>query len=412
MSRDYPPFRGARVPLADALRAGGGTVAGQIFERDGAIGLRDASAEVELGSVGDGTAADGDWISGQIERAADGTFALAEVVRLAPRRRASPDPDLPSRLPELRRRAAIVDAARRFFRERGFLEVDTPSRVVCPGLEPHLEAFPAGEGRYLITSPELHLKRLLAAGAEKLVEFARVFRDAERGPWHLPQFTLIEWYRAFAGLDAIEADCEALIANCAALPAVDVAKALPKCDLSPPFERTTVRQALRRTTGLDLAALGERDALARAVAGRGHGVAADDTWDEAFFRVWVAEVEPGLGRRRPVFVHDYPASHAALARTRREPWGEVAERFELYVDGVEVANAFSELNDPVEQRRRHEADRRERRAASRDVYPLDEDFLGALEAGMPPASGIALGLDRLVALLLGAGSLAPITAFP
>jgi lysyl-tRNA synthetase class 2 len=173
-----------------------------------------------------------------------------------------------------------------------------------------------------------------------------------------------------------------------------------------------VREALRRHAGLDLAALQARDDLARALAERGRPAAAGDSWDELFHRAWIADVEPRLGHGRPLFVHDYPASQAALARTRREPWGDVAERFELYLAGVEIANAFDELNDPLEQRRRHEADRDARRAAGRPVPPLDERFLAALESGMPPASGIALGLDRLAALLIGVSSLDEISAFP
>jgi lysyl-tRNA synthetase class 2 len=317
---------------------------------------------------------------------------------------------LSDRLPTLRLRADLVAATRSFFGDRGFLEVETPSRVVCPGLEPHLRAFPAGGDRWLITSPELHLKRLVAAGADKVVEFARAFRDDESGPWHRPEFTMLEWYRANAKLDALETDCEELVAALTAIPGAR--SAVGECSLAGPFERTTVRDALMSRTGIDYTELGSRDAMAEAVSARGHGVAPDDDWDDVFFRVWIAEVEAHLGRERPVLVHDYPASQAALARTRREPWGEVAERFELYVAGIEIANAFHELTDPVEQRRRHEADREARRRAGAPVYPLDEEFLATLEAGMPPTSGIALGLDRLIALLLGASSLDEVCPFP
>jgi len=397
----YPPYRGPRVPVAEAA-LGGGPVAGRIRRDDSGTWLGDPSGEVRLEAVEPGSAADGDWVSGRLV-ATGSAHRLDGMVVHAPRRAQSPDPGLAQRLLALGRRAEIVLAARRFFHARGFLEVETPSRVSCPGLEPHLAAFPAGAGQWLITSPELHLKRLLAAGAERVVEFARAFRDDERGPWHRPEFLLVEWYRAFAALDEIMADCEDLLRACATAAGTSCVRG--SCDLMVPFERTTVRQALRAATGLDLAALQERDALARAVAQRGHAIAVDDSWDELFFRVWIAEVEPGLGRTRPAFVADYPASQAALARTRRESWGEVAERFELYVAGVEIANAFHELNDPVEQRRRHEADRAARAAAGSPVYPLDERFLAALVAGMPPASGIALGLDRLAALLVGADSL-------
>jgi len=408
----YPPFRGPRLPLAEAAKVGRGPVAGRLHIAPDGVRLRDSSGEIRLVSIDGDSVVDGDWISGRLAQAGDDMLRLESVVLHARRNAPTPDAELPSKHAALRTRAAIVAAARSFFREHDFLEVDTPARVICPGLEPHLSAFPAGGDRYLITSPELHLKRLLASGSERLVEFSRSFRDEEQGPWHLSEFTMLEWYRVFAGLDAMEKDCEGLVAACASASGVDVSVALAGCDLTPPFERTTVRNALREATGLDLAELNQRQAMARAVAERGHPVAAEDSWDEIFFRVWIAEVEPRLGCTRPVFVHDYPASQAALARTRREPWGEVAERFELYVAGHELANAFHELNDPQEQRRRHEADRAERRAAGREAYPLDERFLQALEAGMPPSSGIALGLDRLVALLVGATSLDQVTAFP
>jgi lysyl-tRNA synthetase class 2 len=392
----YPPHGGKRVPIATAAQSGG-PVAGRI--EGGA--LVDATGRVGLESIEPAGARDGDWVSGQLV-VEGGVHRLVGTLVHAPRLGPSPDPELAQRLPLLAQRAEIVHAARAFFRERGFLEVETPARVLCPGLEPNLRAFPAGRSHWLITSPELHLKRLVAAGAERVVEFARAFRDDERGPWHRPEFLLIEWYRAFAGLDAIMTDCEELVLACARI----AGKALQV-----PFARTTVNEALLRATGLDLAQLQDRADLERAVADRGHSVAPDDGWDDLFFRVWISEVEPGLGRTRPEIVQDYPASQAALARTRRESWGEVAERFELYIDGIEIANAFHELNDPIEQRRRHEADRAARALAGSSVYPLDERFLAALTSGMPPASGIAFGLDRLSALLLGAGSLDAILPF-
>ena len=405
--RSYPPFRGPRVPIADAARTSG-RVAGRIRSDGRGTWLVDASGEARLTEVEPARAVDGDWVSGRL--VVDGTtHRLVDVSVHAPRLAPPLDVALSGRLPLLHGRAEVVAAARRFFRDRGFLDVETPARVPCPGLEPQLRAFPAGGELWLITSPELHLKRLVAAGAERVVEFARAFRDDERGPWHRSEFLLVEWYRAFEGLEAIEADCEALVRACAA--AAGTTRVRDACDTGVPFERVTVREALGRATGLDLGDLDERESLARAVAARGHAIAPDDTWDELFFRVWIAEVEPGLGWTRPVLVRDYPASQAALARTRRESWGEVAERFELYIAGIEIANAFHELNDPVEQRRRHEADRAARGAAGAPVYPLDERFLAALAAGMPPAAGIALGLDRLAALLLGADSLDSIAPF-
>lgn len=423
MADDYPAFRGPRVSIADALREGGGSVAGRLLDADEVLRLSDApdvdglvladeTATVVVTEINGQSVSSGDWVSGRLALRKGAGFRLESAAIHAARRLPSPDPYLSAKLAVLRARADVFAAARTFFRERGFLEVDTPARVVCPGLEPHLSAYPAGDGRWLITSPELHLKRLLAAGTERVVEFARAFRDDERGRWHRPEFTLLEWYRAFETLETIEADCEQLLRACARAAGLDERLSLGVCDLTPPFERVTVRDLLRERTGLDWVELQDRDAFARAAGSLGHIVGADDPWDEIFFRVWSSEVEPQLGLARPVFVHDYPASQAALARTRGVGWGAVAERFELYVAGVELANAFHELNDPAEQRRRHEADRADRRAAGRPVYPLDERFLAALESGMPPAVGIALGLDRLAALLVGADGLDAITAFP
>lgn len=398
MPSGYPPFRDERTLLAE-VRDAGAIVAGRYTERDGSRILRDESAEVTLSGLTGEPPAPGDWIRGRLRG-----DRLSDVRILAPRRGAPPDPERLVAI--LRRRARLLDVTRELFRGEGFLEVETACRVVCPGLEPHLVAFEAGDRR-LRTSPELHLKRLLAAGAERIVEFARAFRDEERGPRHVSEFLLIEWYRAFAALDRLEIDCERLVSACARAAGVE---RVTECVLTPPFDRTTVRSALRERTGLDLAALAARDDLARAVAGRGQPVSSDDDWDDCFHRVWTAEVEPWLGRSRPVFVHDYPASQAALARIRETDAGPVAERFELYVAGVEIANAFLELNDPAEQRRRHEEDRARRAALGGPVYPLDEPFLAALTAGMPPAAGIALGFDRLVSLILGV-SLAEVAPF-
>lgn len=402
-----------RLPVVEAAAAGGGRVAGRLHLAGARAGrLVDASGEVALVAV-EPQAAEGDWVSGELSLAPGGAARLARVVVHAPCLGPSPDPGLASRLPALRRRAAIVAEARAFFHEQGFLEASTPARVRCPGLEPHLFAFPAGVGRWLITSPELHLKRLLAAGAERVVELARAFRDDERGRWHLAEFTLVEWYRAFAGLDALEEDCRGLVTGCARAAGLGDHPRIAACDLAAPWERTTVRDALVERTGIDLDRSPTRDELAEAVGRLGHATGDGDTWDDLFFRVWIAEVEPFLGLERPVFVHEWPESQAALARLRPAASGRrVAERFELYVAGVELANAFDELNEPAEQRRRHEADRAARRAAGRDAYELDEAFLAALVSGMPPAAGIALGLDRLVALLCGAASLAEVTAFP
>ncbi|HSU39100.1 MAG TPA: amino acid--tRNA ligase-related protein, partial [Polyangiaceae bacterium] len=244
---------------------------------------------------------------------------------------------------------------------------------------------------------ELALKRLLVGGLPRIFELARVLRADEQGPLHEPEFTLLEWYRAFAGFEAVLADTERLVARVARRVRGRAELVLPdgrRVDARPPFERLSVREAFRRHAGVaDAAAL-----------------AADD--ESRYFELLVGRVEPALERlTRPVFLLDYPLSQAALARpSPRDP--SVAERFELYAGGVELSNGYGELTDPVEQARRFRAERRARRAAGRPTYPTDERFLAALREGMPPSSGNALGVDRLVMLVTGAKSIAEIVAFP
>jgi lysyl-tRNA synthetase class 2 len=315
------------------------------------------------------------------------------------------------RRPFLLARNAIVAALRDWFRAAGFIEVEAAVLQVSPGNETHLHAFatdrigPDGGAtrRYLHTSPEFALKKLLAAGEEKIVDFARVFRNRERGPLHAPEFTMVEWYRAGEPYDAIMADCAAVVAVAARAAGASSLnwrgqKRPLGADPFAPFERLTVADAFARRAGIDLAATGgDRDRFA-AVAGV--RVAADDTWSDIFSRVLAEKIEPHLGIGRPTLLTEYPLSEAALARVSpNDP--AVAERFELYACGVELANGFAELTDPAEQRRRFVADMDEKQRIYGERYPLDEDFLAAL-AVMPAASGVALGLDRLVMLATGA----------
>ncbi len=386
-------------------------VAGRIVLDGGRVSLQDASGSVTL-THAPTDAHDGDLVRGLLTRTPDGGHSLGQAT-VATRRTAPPaaaDRDLPARLPVLAQRAAIVRALRAFFDERGFLEASTPARVVCPGLEPHLVPLAAGPGRWLITSPELHLKRLLAAGAERVYELAHVWRGDEAGAQHLEEFTLLEWYRAWDGLDALVDDVAGLLRACARAAGVDPA-AVRGCDLSLAPERLTVREAFRRYAGVDLALLRAPAALRGALDATGLEHAPGDDWDDLFFRLFLARVEPHLGRGRVTILEEYPASQAALARVRDDPEWPVALRFEIYAAGIELGNAFDELTDAVEQRRRHEADRAWRRAHGREVPDLDEAFLAALAAGHPPAAGIALGVDRLVALILGASDLRDVVAF-
>ncbi len=314
------------------------------------------------------------------------------------------------RRPLLLARNRIVAALRRWFDDHDFVSVEAGILQVSPGNEAHLHAFRteligpdnAGTAGYLHTSPEFAMKKLLAAGEQRIVDFARVFRNRERGPLHAPEFTMVEWYRAGVPHEAVMADTIALIGEAARASGTD--RLVYRDKTADPFaepERLTVADAFKRYAGIDLmASLGECDQLAEKVADAGIRVAADDTWSDLFSRVLVDKVEPNLGLGRPTILCEYPAAEAALARPKPgDP--RVAERFELYACGVEIANGFGELTDPAEQRRRFQWEMDEKERVYGERYPIDEDFLAAL-AAMPPASGVALGLDRLVMLATSA----------
>lgn len=318
------------------------------------------------------------------------------------------------RRPFLQARGTIAAAMREFFVACDFVEVEAAALQTSPGNEAHLHAFAtdliAPEGGtsrlYLHTSPEFACKKLLAAGEQRIFDFARVFRNRERGPLHHPEFTLLEWYRAGAPYEAVMADCTALLA----LTADTVeAKAFTfrgrSCDPSAAPERLTVAEAFHRHAGIDLLAsvsaqTTDREQLAAAAQVAGIRVAADDTWSDIFSKVLVERIEPQLGLGRATLLYEYPAAEAALARPK-DGDARVAERFELYVCGVELANGFGELTDAAAQRARFESEMAEKARVHGERYPIDEDFLAAL-AVMPAASGVALGFDRLVMLATGA----------
>jgi lysyl-tRNA synthetase class 2 len=319
------------------------------------------------------------------------------------------------RRPSLLLRNRIKAAFRRWFEERGFVEVEAAALQVSPGNEAHLHAFATelfatgGEARrlYLHTSPEFAMKKLLAAGETRIFDFARVFRNRERSALHHPEFTLLEWYRAGEPYEALMRDCAELLRLAAEIAGVTAMRHRGRA--ADPFaepERVTVSEAFERHAGIDLlATLGpggelDRDGLAEAAMAAGIRVAADDTWSDVYSRVLTERIEPNLGHGRATMLSEYPIAEAALARpAAHDP--RVAERFELYVCGVELANAFGELTDAAEQRRRFAAEMEEKQRVYGERYPIDEDFLGAL-AHMPEASGVALGFDRLVMLAVGA----------
>jgi elongation factor P--(R)-beta-lysine ligase len=310
-------------------------------------------------------------------------------------------------------RAAITRSVRAWFEQEGFCEVETAILQVSPGNETHLHAprtelvRPDGARsvRYLRTSPEFACKKLLAAGEAKIFEFARVFRDRERGDLHLPEFTMLEWYRANTTYETIMADTVTVIGQAAR--ATGIGQFAFRGKTADPLaepERLSVAAAFARFAGLDLLATlvngeGDRAALARAARDKVR-ITDDDTWSDIFSKVLVEHVEQRLGQGRLTLLCEYPVPEGALARVKpSDP--RVAERFEVYACGVELANGFGELTDAAEQGRRFRIamDEKERRYGER--YPLDEDFLAAV-AAMPQASGIALGFDRLVMLASGA----------
>jgi lysyl-tRNA synthetase class 2 len=319
------------------------------------------------------------------------------------------------RRPRLLARNAIAAAVREWFGARDFVEVQTAALQISPGNETHLSAFATEailpdttrQTLYLHTSPEFACKKLLAAGERTIFSMGPVWRNRERGPLHHPEFTMLEWYRAGETYESLMADCAALLALAATKSGTKTfAFRGREADPFAEPERLTVADAFARHAGIDLlATVGhdgstDRDGLHAAVSGAGYRTAPDDTWTDLFSRVMVERIEPNLGSGRATILYEYPICEAALARPSPRD-ARVAERFELYCCGVELANAFGELTDPDEQRRRFAADMDEKEKIYGERYPIDEDFLAALEH-MPDASGAALGFDRLVMLATGA----------
>ena len=291
-------------------------------------------------------------------------------------------------------RARIVREVRAFFESRGFLEVETPIAVPSPGSDLHLDAFRLSGARelYLATSPEYQMKRLLAEGHRRIHQVSRVFRAGEFGERHNPEFTMLEWYRAPGSIDDVIADTEQLVSRVTGGLVRLGARRIP---VLPPFERVSIVDAF-----VQFAHVSVDEVL--------HWAAHDE---DRFYRVLVETVEPALARiDRPLLVHRYPIEQASLARPCPDD-ARFAERFELWVAGVELCNGFGELTDPGEQRRRLVKDADDRRRFAKDVYPIDERFIEALEKGLPPCAGNAVGLDRLVAVALGLSSINDVVAF-
>jgi len=288
--------------------------------------------------------------------------------------------------PLLEKRARITQAIRAFFVVREFIEVETPQRIPANAPELHIDATPSGSW-FLHTSPELAMKRLLAAGYEKIFQLCHCWREGERGDRHLPEYTMLEWYRSDADYRQLMEDCEALLAFLC--PGGSLSWQGDTIDLRSPWPRLTVSEAFARFSKCSMT-----DALAA----------------NRFDEIMALEIEPQLASNRPVFLIDYPVQHAALARTKASD-PSLAERFELYIHGMELANAFSELTDPHEQGQRFIIEEQQRRASGKTPYPSPEAFLQDLRS-MPAAAGIALGIDRLMMLLCDVKRIDDIVLFP
>ncbi|MBO0733361.1 MAG: EF-P lysine aminoacylase GenX [Methylocapsa sp.] len=327
------------------------------------------------------------------------------------------------RRPFLIARAKMAAAARSFFAAQSFIEVDTSALQRSPGNEAHISAFRteivddtgASSALYLHSSPELAAKKLVAAGEQRIYSFAHVFRNRERGRLHHPEFTLLEWYRAGEPYQRLVEDCMGLLARAvAAAGSRDLSFGGHVADPFAEPEILTIAGAFGRYAGIDLIAALEakekgRDLLAAGAHAHGIRVAEDDSWSDIFSKIMAAKIESQLGHGRPTILMDYPASEAALARLQDDT--RFAERFELYACGVELANAFGELTDPLVQRQRFEAAIAKRLELYGDAYPIDEEFLQAL-AIMPDTCGIALGFDRLVMLATGASHIEQVVWTP
>jgi len=336
---------------------------------------------------------------------------------------------LAKRLPHLRCRADVISAVRGYFLRQDFIEVDTPILQVSPGMEPHLRVFEtqiedafgqSSAQRYLQTSPEFAMKKLLVAGVPQIFQFAKTFRNGEVSDTHQPEFTMLEWYRSGADYSVLMDDCEKiLLLTAKAAGRVEVSFKGMMCRLDVAPERLSVVEAFTRYANLDLmAVVGAPDDVdpdprdfAQMAMGIGVSISASDRWEDIFFKIMLDRVEPHLGSQAPTILYDYPVCQAALSRKKpSEP--RLAERFELYVAGVELANGFSELTDAVEQGKRFAEDNALRKRLYGNTLPIDQDFLDALTFGMPESAGIALGVDRLAMLASGAEKISDVLWAP
>lgn len=333
-------------------------------------------------------------------------------------RRLRTDPKLRE---NLETRSKVLSAIRAFFNGRGFVEIDPPILVPLPGMEPYLDPIAVDLGLlgvkrrfFLHTSPEYSMKKLLAGGMERIYALTHAFRGDEISDTHNVEFAILEWYRAHVDYASIMKDCEELIwvlaCSICKEPWAEVGGR--KIFLEPPWQRITVREAMARYAGVDLERVDSVQEFVEHARRLGYKLADRSwTWEDVFFKIFLQEVEPKLPQNRPYFLIDYPHQMASLARKKPDDprW---VERFELYAGGLELANGFTELTDPVEQRMRLDAERQQRCSLGKETYPVDLSFIEALEIGLPPCAGVALGVDRLVMLFTGASSIKEVIPFP
>lgn len=328
----------------------------------------------------------------------------------------------PEKIEFLHKRERIIDEIRAFFKADGFLEIDSPLMVKSPGMEPYLEVFETtlidGEQNkqraFLLTSPEYALKKLLVAGIPKLFSICKSFRNGEGlSHKHNPEFSIMEWYRTNADYTDIMQDCENLFAHLATKLGTENTWEYQgkKYELTTPWERISVATAFEKYCGIDIDTMLDEQKIKAAGIQRGFQVSENTTWEQMYNQFFLNDIEPHLGVDRPTIIYDFPASQASLSKKKAtDP--RFAERFEFYVAGIEMGNAFSELTDAQEQLKRFEIERAERQMLGKTMYDIDMDYIEAIKTGLPPTGGIAVGIDRIVMFFANARTIQDVLVFP
>ncbi len=328
----------------------------------------------------------------------------------------------PEKIQYLYKREQIIDAIRQFFKQQHFLEVDSPVLVKSPGMEPYLEVFETTlidansnkQPAYLLTSPEYALKKLLVAGIPKLFQIGKSFRNGEGlSGKHNPEFTIMEWYRTNASYLEIMQDCQDLCTFLAEkiTGSLVVQYQGKTYDFSQPWEKISVAEAFEKYCGINKETLLDKELLLAAGQKRGFSIDAETTWEQIYNQFLLNDIDPHLGMKVPTILYDYPASQASLSK-RKETDPRFAERFEFYLAGIEMGNAFSELTDANEQLARFQLELEERKALHKTLYDIDMDYIAALKEGLPPTGGIAVGVDRLCMFFANAPSIQDVMVFP